>query len=227
MKTIFVQDNIPLNTLLCKVQWQKEGYEVITCNDITKAYDIIVKTKPHLIFCDILEPNINGIEFCSFLKDDAQTKDIPFCFLTSLYCHNYFIKGIKAGANGYVTKPATPYDMIAYIPKLMKSSDGGYVPRLDNPWSIYKEISTDCLYGEHCGCKTIRDAMLKIEKEDSKIWESKIRQLLEVSEYFTEEMLIDKENPLSLHAPYIEFTIDNEPLYHSYIKVIEKPCTSH
>lgn len=220
-KTIFVQDDIVANTLLCKMLWEKEGYKVVTCNDITKAYDMIINARPHLIFCDILEPNdANGIEFCSFLKDEELTKDIPFCFLTSLYDHKSFIEGVKAGANGYVTKPTTPYDMTSYITNLMKSMDGGYVPRRDNSWSIYKEIPSDCIEGDYYYCKNIRSALLKIEKEEPETWERRIWQLLEASEYFTDEMLTDDGKPLTLRAPYIEFTIDNEALYQTFVMVV-------
>lgn len=220
-KTIFVQDDIIANTLLYKIQWEKSGYKVVYCNDITKAYNTILECKPDLIFCDILEPNdANGIEFCSFLKNDEQTKNIPFCFLTSLNDHNSLIKGIEAGANGYVTKPTTPYDMNAYIPKLMRCTNKVYMPRKDNPWSIYREFPRDrrCAANYHCG--NIREALLMIEQEDPETWERRIWQMLEAFGYFTEEMLKEDGKPLPLTAPYIEFTINNERLYNTFKKVV-------
>lgn len=220
-KTIFIHDDIVTNALKYKLQWEKEGYTVITNNDINIAYSVIVETKPDLVICSIHESEHEGYGLCSLLKKEKLTKDIPFCFMAESDRFKDFIMCLESGANGYVTNSISSDAFLTYIPKLIKCKADGYVPLIDNPWSIYKEISDDCKNEENFYSTTIRDALLQIEQEKYETWARKIWQMLESSSYFTEEMLIDDGKPQPLPAPYIEFTIDNEQLYNEFKKVVQ------
>lgn len=220
-ETIFIHDDIGADALKYKLQWEKEGYTVITNNDINKAYSVIVETKPDLVICHIHESEHEDYGLCSLLKKEKLTKDIPFCFMAESDRYKDFIRSLESGANGYVTNSISSDDLLAYIPKLIKSKTEGYVPRLDNTWSIYKEISEECKNEENFYSTTIREALLKIEQEKYETWARKIWQMLESSSYFTEEMLIDDGKPQPFPAPYIEFTIDNERLYNEFKKVVQ------
>lgn len=220
-KTIFIYDDIVEDALKYKLQLENEGYVVITNNDINEVYSAIVETRPNLVIYGIHESECEGYKLCSLLKKEKLTKDVSFCFLAGSDEHKDFIRGLKAGVNGYVTNSISSDDLLAYIHKLIQCETEGYVPRLDNPWSIYKEISEDCKNENNFYSTTIREALIQIEQEEYETWARKIWQMLESSSYFTEEMLIDDGKPQPFPAPYIEFSIDNERLYNEFKKVVQ------
>lgn len=60
---------------------------------------------PDLIVSDISMPEMNGNELCEKLKSDVRTKHIPIILLTALTAEEEQLKGLKTGANDYMTKP--------------------------------------------------------------------------------------------------------------------------
>ncbi|WP_229969501.1 hybrid sensor histidine kinase/response regulator transcription factor [Pontibacter harenae] len=60
---------------------------------------------PDLIVSDLMMPELNGIELCKKVKNDARTSHIPFILLTAHTAEEQKVKGLDIGANDYITKP--------------------------------------------------------------------------------------------------------------------------
>ena len=52
-------------------------------------------------------PNMNGIELCKLVKQDEQTKHIPFILLTAKDSLEAKLEGIESGADFYFSKPVS------------------------------------------------------------------------------------------------------------------------
>jgi DNA-binding response OmpR family regulator len=93
------------------------GYDATIAVDgrsaITKAREIL----PNLILLDIMMPNLNGIDTCHIIKDDAGLKSIPVIMLTSLSQMNDIEKAFAAGASDYMTKPFDAQRLLQKIKK--------------------------------------------------------------------------------------------------------------
>lgn len=88
--------------------------------------EAIEKTKemsPNLIFLDIMMPGMDGYEVCRRLKKDPETQNIPIVMVTALADKASKIKGLKAGANDFITKPIDSVELMVTAQNLLKIKD--------------------------------------------------------------------------------------------------------
>ncbi len=104
LKTILiVEDNIDMRNFIKSEL--KKLYNVIEAGDglegLKKASDHI----PDLIVCDVMMPNMDGIEMCNKIKSNIETSHIPFILLTAKVDLETKYEGIETGADDYIPKP--------------------------------------------------------------------------------------------------------------------------
>jgi len=105
MEKILVIDDDKLIRDCIKEFFQLEEFIVDSAID---GLDGINKTKENLydfIICDIDMPILNGYEVIKHIKNDDRYLNIPFVFLTGKMKSSEIIKGLKLGADDYLTKP--------------------------------------------------------------------------------------------------------------------------
>lgn len=92
-----------------------EGFEVMTASDGQEALRTVHEIKPDLILCDIMMPEVNGLEVCRRLKADGRTNQIPIVMLSAKAQSQDKLDSIEAGADDFVTKPFDFNDLVARI----------------------------------------------------------------------------------------------------------------
>ncbi len=92
-----------------------EGYEVITSRDGEEALRMVHELKPDLILCDIMMPEVDGLEVCRRLKADGRTNQIPVVMLSARTQAQDKVASIEAGADDFITKPFDFSDLVARI----------------------------------------------------------------------------------------------------------------
>ena len=70
---------------------------------------------PDLIVTDILMPNIDGYEFIKNIRASGIFREIPVIFLSAKAHSKDRVKGLKLGADDYLTKPFNPEELEARI----------------------------------------------------------------------------------------------------------------
>ena len=100
---LIVEDNADLRGLL--TQTFEKNYNVITANDGEKGIDLAIEHIPDIIISDIMMPIKDGIALTNALKNDGRTSHIPIILLTAKVGEENELKGIKIGADDYITKP--------------------------------------------------------------------------------------------------------------------------
>ena len=78
-----------------------------------------LKSFPDLIILDVLMPDANGFDILNRIRQHAVLKDLPVMMLTSLGSLDDILKGLKLGANGYLTKPAKSKALLDAIRKVL------------------------------------------------------------------------------------------------------------
>ncbi len=102
---ILVVDDVNANLAVLTEMIRKAGYVARPVTSARQAVSAIEALLPNLILLDISMPDIDGFVFCSMLKKNANTRDIPVIFITALNSTEDKIKGFQLGAVDYISKP--------------------------------------------------------------------------------------------------------------------------
>lgn len=102
---ILIVDDIPLNILLIQKMLSRCKYNLLTANDGQQALDAIDANKVNLVLLDLMMPGIDGWEVIRRLRSKDDTKNLPIVILSALNSNEDVTKGLKLGANDFITKP--------------------------------------------------------------------------------------------------------------------------
>lgn len=93
----------------------KNGYEFIGIQEPLKVLPNLIKSKPDLIFLDLIMPIVNGYEICAQIRRVSQLKDIPVIILTGNDGMIDRIRSKIVGASGFLGKPVNEQKVITVI----------------------------------------------------------------------------------------------------------------
>lgn len=99
------------------------GYNTLVAANGKTGIDLAVKEKPDVIVCDIMMPELDGYELLHLLRMNADTRHIPFIFLTAKTERSDFRKGMEMGADDYLTKPFTQLELLNAVENRLKKTD--------------------------------------------------------------------------------------------------------
>jgi two-component system sensor histidine kinase/response regulator len=112
---ILVVDDQPINVQLLKRKLEREGMTVVAAYSGQEALNLVAADKPDLILLDVMMPEMDGIEVCSRLQADHETKSIPIIFITARTSKEGKIEGLGVGAVDYITKPIDLDETLARV----------------------------------------------------------------------------------------------------------------
>ncbi|MBP3326277.1 MAG: response regulator transcription factor [Coprococcus sp.] len=115
IKILIVEDEEPISNLI-KINLMRAGYSCSQAFDGLEAADIIANEHFDLVLLDIMLPGIDGYELMDYLKSIG----VPVIFLTALSELNDRVKGLKAGADDYITKPFEMVEMLARVESVLR-----------------------------------------------------------------------------------------------------------
>ncbi len=119
---VLVIDDEPDVLLLCRVNFEFAGHEVLEARDGDVGKSIAQTEHPDLIVLDIMLPRKDGFEILSELESDPRTADIPVVMLTAKTQGGDQLRGFQAGADEYVTKPFSPTALTNTVERVFKMS---------------------------------------------------------------------------------------------------------
>ncbi len=107
-RTVLVVDDEPDVLLLCRVNLEFEGYEVIEAADGEEAMERVRSARPDVVLLDVMMPKMDGWQVLGAIKEDPELADIPVVMLTAKVQDQDQIRGWSQGAADYITKPFSP-----------------------------------------------------------------------------------------------------------------------
>jgi len=117
--TILVVDDDPVIQKLLAVNFEMEGYRVLTAGDGSDALAQMAAERPDVVVLDVMMPKIDGIEVVRRMRADATTAAIPVLLLSARAQAKDIAEGLDAGADGYMTKPFEPLDLLDRVASLL------------------------------------------------------------------------------------------------------------
>lgn len=121
-KKILIVDDEPFFRNVLR-EGLEERYQIVEGENGDQALELADKHKPDLIILDVMMPGVDGIETCGLLKDRPETRKIPVVLFTSLAKKDDIVRGLKAGADDYFTKPMCLPEVIARVDVHLRTKD--------------------------------------------------------------------------------------------------------
>jgi CheY-like chemotaxis protein len=103
--TILIVDDEPFNVDVLQQELEDLNYQIITAANGQEALDKIRSQQPDLILLDLMMPVLDGFAVLSQIKADNDLRDIPVIIVSAADDSKSIVKGIKQGADDYITKP--------------------------------------------------------------------------------------------------------------------------
>lgn len=115
MKKILVIEDEPEMRRNLLTILRLEKFEPVGAENGKAGIALAKATKPDLILCDVMMPEIDGFGVLKALRADAATASIPFIFLTAKGEKIDVRSGMSLGADDYLTKPVDKTDLLSAI----------------------------------------------------------------------------------------------------------------
>jgi len=120
---ILIVDDTPDTVMFLADRLAGQGYAVVTASSGVEALEQVEKEQPDLVLLDVLMPKMSGYEVCRQIRENPATHLLPVVLLTALNPSEERVKGIEAGADDFLTKPANQAELLARVRSLLRIKD--------------------------------------------------------------------------------------------------------
>jgi len=118
-KKILIVDDEPNIVMSLEYTFKKQDFEVFIARDGSEALEILKQYIPDVILLDIMMPNVDGYQTLTHIKNTASLKATKVVFLTAKNKASDIEKGLKLGADKYLTKPFSVKKIVSEILELV------------------------------------------------------------------------------------------------------------
>jgi DNA-binding response OmpR family regulator len=123
-RVLVIDDEAPIR-LLCRVNLEAEGIDVLEAADGPTGLEVATEERPDVILLDVMMPGLDGWRVAEQLIDDQRTSDIPIIFLTARAEFRDRARGLDIGGVDYVTKPFNPVELADLVRNLLARIEQG------------------------------------------------------------------------------------------------------
>lgn len=114
-KILIVDDDL-MNRRILSAQLGIAKYNTVTAENGSKALEILNEDQNiDLVLLDIVMPDVSGFEICEIIRKKYDLFEKPVIMVTAKNEAIDLVKGFRAGANDFITKPYNVYELIARI----------------------------------------------------------------------------------------------------------------
>lgn len=114
MLILLLEDHKPIRDML-KMALSRDQHEVLEATDVATAKQIILNDEPDLAVVDWMLPDVSGVEFIRWLRQQKGVQNTPVLMLTARAEEQDTIIGLDAGADDYMRKPVAIKELLARI----------------------------------------------------------------------------------------------------------------
>jgi DNA-binding response OmpR family regulator len=117
-RVLVIDDEAPIR-LLCRVNLEAEGIQVLEAPDGTTGLELARDEQPDVVLLDVMMPGLDGWRVAEELLEDELTSGIPIIFLTARAEFRDRARGLDIGGVDYVTKPFNPLELAPLVRDLL------------------------------------------------------------------------------------------------------------
>ena len=119
MTTILVADDEPPILELIRFTLEDDRVRVVEARDGLEALRLAQAVRPELCFLDVRMPELDGLAVCRLLRQDPALAGSRIVMLTAASQEADRVRGLAAGADGYLTKPFSPLALFSLVRSLL------------------------------------------------------------------------------------------------------------
>ena len=148
-ETVLVIEDEPAIREGLEMNLRAEGYRVLTAGDSPTGLKLCLKRQPDLVLLDLMLPGGSGLDLLAALRKEGS--EVPVLILTALSEEEDIVKGLKLGADDYVTKPFRVAELLARVGAALRRAQ---VAKAAEPARV-----------------RVRVGRLEVEPESGKAWQ--------------------------------------------------------
>jgi len=120
MATLLLVDDEAINRELLHAYLEPLGYELIDAANGTEALAIVDERRPDLVLLDVMMPGLDGFAVTERIKAATRDELLPVVLLTALADRDSRMRGLRAGADEFLTKPVDRHELLLRVGNLLR-----------------------------------------------------------------------------------------------------------
>jgi DNA-binding response OmpR family regulator len=157
MKVLLAEDDRDFGNILSQYI-TISGFDVILARDGKEAWEQFEKSRPDMCVLDVMMPEMDGFTLGEKIKD--ANPDMPVIFLTAKSLKEDIVRGLKIGADDYITKPFDPEVLILRINNILKRAYSSSNDEFRISSTVLKFNNLELISGSKKEKLTLKEALL-------------------------------------------------------------------
>jgi len=157
MKVLIAEDDIDFGNILTQYV-TISGFEVTLGRDGKEAWELFNQNKPDICVLDVMMPEMDGFTLAEKIKE-AQP-NVPVIFLTAKSMKEDIVRGLKIGADDYITKPFDPEVLILRINNILKRAYSSSNDEFKISQTMLNYNTLELICGDNKEKLTLKEAQL-------------------------------------------------------------------
>lgn len=116
---VLVVDDSRLILRIVRDHFEEHGYRVLEAPGGEEALRVVERRRPDVVVADVLMPGMDGWELFRRIRERPATADVPFVFLTVERSLAARLRGLREGADDWITKPFEVEELRARVERLL------------------------------------------------------------------------------------------------------------
>jgi CheY-like chemotaxis protein len=116
---VLVVDDDPHLLNLLDLRLAEQGFNVMLAPSAQEALKRVSEEQPDIVIADIMMPGMDGYQLCERIRANEKLQNTPFIFLSALADTQDKVRGLRLGADDYLTKPFEFHELLARIEILL------------------------------------------------------------------------------------------------------------
>jgi putative two-component system response regulator len=117
---VLIADDYEPNLSALRQLLENADYAVVTASNGREALEAVARERPDLVLLDVMMPEMSGIEVCTKIKGNPDTRLTPVVLISAIQERDTRLGGLDAGADGFLTKPVDAQELYSRVRSLIR-----------------------------------------------------------------------------------------------------------